>query len=282
MPLLNAFVDSFVCVGFSSEVGLTLDPESKNNESIFTSNLQSSVLAIITSDCATYPSARSEEAIDSSYPPLNRMSSRNSLVLSTSSDRSTPSSFLATGPRTPKQHILLAGYEDLPHYCFPDGVQITYQPAKEKIHHFVLTQDGKRSYALALTFQQAFTLKTNQPDVEGIYQISDIKSSTQISRRSGASKIPVAIDKKKLVSPSTTASSSPEKEKRSRKMPSAYPKADEDSANRTRSTSSHDKDKQSQQPPHHYEVQTISSYKKKFVVKLIFFFIILFLIYSIL
>jgi hypothetical protein len=273
MPLLNAFVDSFVCVGFSSEIGLTLDSESKINGSLFTSNLQASVLAIITSDCATYPLAQSDESFDSSYPPLNRMSARNSLVLSTNSGRSTPLSSLGTGSRTSKQHILLTGYKDLSHYCFPDGIQITYERAKEKIHHFVITQDGKRSYALALTFQEAFTLQTNEPDDEGIYQISNVKSSTQNSRRSGASKIPVAIYKTKIVSSSTTASPSPETEKRSRKIPSAYPKVDGNSDNRARSNSSHDKDKQSL---HHYEEQTISSYKKKFVVKLIF--VILFLI----
>ena len=263
MSLLNAFVDSFVCVGFSSERGLTLDPESKSDASIFTSNLQPTVLAIITNDRATYPPSRGDESFDSSYPPLNRLTSRNSLVLSSSSGSSTPSSFIATGLKSPKQQILLTGYKDLPHYCFPDGVQATYQREKEKIHRFVLTQDGKRSYALALTFQQAFTLKTNKPDDDGVYHIDDYKLPTQNSKRSSSSKIPVLIEKQK-----TTASSTPVAEKRSRKMPSAFPKVDTSSANRARSTSSHETDKQSNQPPRHYEVPTISSYHKKFVIEL--------------
>ncbi len=83
MPLLNAFVDSFVCVGFSSECGLTLDPESKNNESFLTSYLQSSILAIVTDDRAIYPLSGGSEFIDSSYPPISRLSSHSSQRLST-------------------------------------------------------------------------------------------------------------------------------------------------------------------------------------------------------
>jgi hypothetical protein len=277
MPLLNAFVDSIVCVGFSSERGLTIDPESKNNESIFTSDLQSSILAIVTGDRATYPLLRGNESLDSSYPPINRLSSRSSLGQSISSGRSTPSSILTSSIRTPKQHTIPVAYKDLPFFCFPDGVRATYQREKEKVHHFVLTQDEKRTYALALTFQQQFILKTNEPDEDGVYQISDVKSSTLNTGRPHRSKIPVSTDKQpKIVLPSPP----PQPVKiRDRKIPSAYPIADTNSANKTRSPSTHDTSKQ--QPLYHYEHQTISSYKKKFVVEFDFF-LIFFLIYSIL
>jgi hypothetical protein len=269
MPLLNAFVDSFICVGFSSECGLTIDPESKNNESIFTSDLQSSILAIVTGDRAIYPLSRGIEFIDSSYPPINRLSSRSSLGQSISSGRSTPSSALTSSIRTQKQHTIPAAYKDLPFFCFPDGVRATHQREKEKIHHFVLTQDEKRTYALVLTFQQQFSLKTNKPNDDGVYQIIDVKSSTINAGGLHRSKIPVPIDKQpKIVLPSPPPTPAPVK-MRGRRMPSAYRNADTNSANKTRSPSAHDTSKQ--QPLYHYENQTISSYKKKFVVEFDFF-----------
>jgi hypothetical protein len=272
MPLLNSFVDSFICAGFSSELGLTLDPESKDDGSIFTSYLQASILAIITSDRATYPTSRDNESIDPSYPSVRRLSS--SSVQSFSSGRSTPSSFLNSGTRTPKQPMIPIAYKDLPLYCFPDGIRATYEREKEKIHHFVLTQGGKRQYALVLTFQQSFTLKTNKPDDDGVYHIKDVKSSTQHTRPAIISKIPVAIDKQKPISPSTTPTPSPTAtpvKARSKKMPSSFHNADANKLNKTRSGSSQDLTKQPPPTSRHYEVQTISSYKKKFVKELMDF-----------
>ena len=259
MSLLNAFVDSVVCVGFSSESGLRLTSELRNNESVLTSNLQSSILAVITTDRAAYPQLRGDESLDSSYPPLNRLSSRNSLVSSTNSSGSIPLS-LTTPTRVQKQHILLGGYKDLPHYCFPDGVRATFQREKEKIHHFVLTQDGKRSYAIALTFQQPFILESEKADEEGIYQISDYQLAAQKNERSTASKIPVPINRQIPASSSSTSSQA--SEKRSRKMPSAFPGANAN--NRTRSTSSQNRDTSSTR---RYDAPTISSTNKRFVLR---------------
>jgi len=266
MPLLNAFIDSFVCVGFSSEDGVKPDPESKNNESFFTSDLQASILAIVTGDCATYPTSQNSEFINSSYPPIGLLSPRSSRGPSVSSGCSTPISPLSSSIRIQKQHTIPAAYKNLPFFCFPDGIRATYQPEKEKIHHFVLTQDGQRSYALALTFQQQFTLKTDKPDDDGVYQISDIKLG-----RSNASKIPVAINQQKTASPP-----SPKAKTRSKIMPSSYPTADKSPA-RTRAPSAHNTSQQ--QSSLHYGIQTISSYNKKFFLELSFF-LILFLIYS--
>jgi hypothetical protein len=184
---------------------------------------------------------------------------------------------LTSGIKIQKQHITLAAYKDLPFFCFPDGVRATYHPEKEKVHHFVLTQDGKRSYALALTFQQQFTLKTNQPDEDGIYQINDVKSSTPNTRTSSVSKIPLPINKPKIDSPPST--SSPTVKGRSNKMPSSYPTPDTNSGKQARPPSSQNTTKQ--QPLRRYEVQTISSYQKKSVIEfslsLILFFIYLIL-----
>lgn len=261
MSLLNAFIDSVVCVGFSSESGLRLTSESRNNESVLTSNLQSSILTVITADRAAYPQLRGDESLDSSYPPLNRLSSRNSFVSSTNSSGSTHPS-LTTPTRVQKQHILLGGYKDLPHYCFPDGVQATFQREKEKIHHFVLTQDGKRSYAIALTFQQSFILESEKADDEGIYQISDYQLAAQKNERSTASRIPVLINRQTPASTSSSSSTSSQAgEKRSRKMPSAFPGAN--ATNRARSTSSQNRDASSNR---HYETPTISSAKKRFIL----------------
>lgn len=256
MSLLNAFVDSVACVGFSSESGLRVTSQSRSSESVLTANLQSAILAVITADRASYPQLRGDESLDSSYPPLNRLSSRNSFVSSTNSSGSTPLSLTNT-TRMPKQHILLGGYNDLPHYCFPDGVRATFQREKEKVHHFVLTQDGKRSYAIALTFQQPFILESEQADEEGIYQISDYQLVAQKNERSTASKIPVLINKSTAAAPVSNQAN----EKRSRKMPSAFPGAN--ATNRTRSTSSQNRDRSGSR---HYEVPTISSNNKRFVL----------------
>jgi len=272
MPLLNAFVDSVICVGFNSERGVTIDPESKNNESFFTSYLQSSILAIITDDRAIYPLSTVNESIDPFYPPIRRLSSHSNSSLSTNSGRSSPPiSLLGTGIRTQKQHPILTAYKDLPFFCFPDGVRATYQPEKEKIHHFVLTQDGKRSYALALTFQQQFTLKTDKPDDDGIYQINDVKSSTSNTGRSSVSKIAVAINKSEIVSPPSTSSSSSTGKKNSKKIPSSFPTPDTNSAKQVQLPSSQDTAKQ--QSSNHYGISTVNSYKKKSVAEFPFFFL---------
>ncbi|CAF0784526.1 unnamed protein product [Rotaria sp. Silwood1] len=265
MPLLNSFVDSIACVGFTSERGLKLDPEFKDNGSFFTSNLQSSVLAIITADRAMYPQSRGSEFIDPSYPPIGYPRSRSFSARSTSSDRSSPVSSLATGIRTQKQHMVPARFNNLPLFCFPDGVRATHQRENEKIHQIVFTQEeGKRIYALALTFQQSFSLKTNKPDDDGIYQVDDVKLSTSNPRRPSVSKIPVAIDRQKLASPSSspTSPSSPSTsatKTRSKKMPSSFHYSDPNSTSQIRpSSSSTDLTKQQ----HHYETHTISSYMK--------------------
>jgi hypothetical protein len=243
MSLLNSFVDSFICVGFSSVNGVTVEPESKNNGSLFTSSLQPSVLAIVSGDCAMYPQSRGSEFIDPSYPPINRSSSQSSAISGVSSGRSTPLSTFNSSLKTQNQHIIPAQFNNLPFFCFPDGVQATFQRENEKIHHLVFTQaEGKRSYALALTFQQAFTLKTDKPDDDGTYQIDDVKVSAINIRRSSVSKIPVAVDKQKIDSqPSPPPTPTPTSTKtRSRKMPSSFHYSDTNSTNKSRSPSSND------------------------------------------
>ena len=257
MPLLNAFVDSLVCVGFSSERGLTTDPESQPGGSIFSALLQSSVLAILTADRAIYPKARSSESIDASYPPMHRLDSHST---GSGSGRSSPITAGSSGVRSPKQYIMPAVFSNLSLFCFPDGVKATYQRENERIHHIVLTQEeGKRSYALALTFQQAFILKSNKPDDDGVYRIDDVKLAVTNPKRANESRIPVAIDRYKPSTPSTPASSA---KVRSRKIPSAFQYTDPVPANRARSTSTGDASKSQR----NYASQTISSQMKKYVV----------------
>lgn len=266
MALLNSFVDSIVCVGFSSERGLKLDSEAKDNESIFSSPLQPSLLSIVTATYAMYPLSRDVELIDPDYPPIDRTNSYSSTTSSTGSDRSTSASLIATGTRSPKQSIPPA-YNNLPLFCFPDGVRATYQKENERIHHIVFTQEeGKRIYALALTFQQSFTLKTDKPDEDGVYQIEDYRSPASTLRRSSVSKIPIAIDRQL----SATSTQSSTVKIRSKKMPSSFQYATDTSSNtRSRSSStSNDTSKQHR----HYETHTISSSQKEYVVDFIFSF----------
>jgi hypothetical protein len=276
MSLLNAFVDSCICVGFSSERGITLDSESKNNgSSFFTSSLQSSVLAIVTADRAMYPQSRGSECIDPSYPPINQLSSQLSTTSSISSGRSTPVSTFNTSIRSQKQHIIPGQYINIPLFCFPDGVRATHQRENKKIHHLVFTQEEeKRSYGIALTFQQEFTLKTDKLDDDGTYQIDNVKISTINTRRLSISKIPVAIEKQKIVSqPSPPSTPIPTAKARSRKIPSSFHYADTNSTSKPRPSTSNDTSKQQQQQPH-YVTATISSYMKKSVVEFVFFFIV--------
>ena len=263
MPLLNSFVDALISVGFSSERGLTLDSDSKSEATPFTANLKSSILAIITNDRAIYPVQRGNECIDASYPPMTHSTARSSLLQSFNSDRSTASSSLTSSIKIQKQHIIPVSYEDLPYYCFPDGVQAIYQQEKEKIHHFVLTQDGKRTYAVALTFQQSFALRTEKPDDDGTYQIDDISLSPQQRGRVTGSKIPVAIVKKRIASPSPTpiAAQPVSVTKTLSKMPSSYHNINAAPAT-TRSTSTENLSKPSTR---HYETPTINSYLKRYV-----------------
>ncbi|CAF1399018.1 unnamed protein product [Rotaria sordida] len=253
MPLLNSFVDSIVCVGFTSERGLKLDPESKDNGSLFKSSLQSSVLAIVTADRAIYPQARGSEFIDSCYPPICYTRSHSFTASSISSGRSTPVSSLANGVRTQKQHIIPAVYNNLPLFCFSDGVRITYEREDESIHHIVFTQEeGKRIYALALTFQQSFCLKTDKPDDEGTYQIEDVKLSTSNTRQSSLSKIPVPIERQKQASSPTTVKT------RSKQIPSSFNYSNPNSTSQPRSSSN--SNNSTKQP--RYVSHTISSYMK--------------------
>ncbi|CAF0996628.1 unnamed protein product [Adineta steineri] len=269
MPLLNAFIDSVVCVGFSSERGAALDLESKTNGSLFTSSLQSSVLAIVTADRAIYPQSRSSESIDPFYPPIGRISSYSITQPSNNSGRTTPISPFGINIRTSKQHIIPIVYNNLPLFCFPDGAQATYEQANERIHQIVFTQeDGKRSYAVVLTCQQSFILKTNKPDDDGIYQINDVQRPLVTTRRPSISKIPIAIEKLKptlsstpvtiapVASPAPSTPATPSKT-RSKKMPSSFHFPETLSGSRSRSTSSSDLSKQP-----HYVTPTLSSYMK--------------------
>jgi hypothetical protein len=234
MPLLNAFIDSFVCVGFSSESGLTLDSESNHNEPIFKSYLQPSLLALVTADRAMYPQSRGSEFIDPSYPPIGRSNSYSSSGLKNDPVPSTPLSPSGSGTRTSKQHMIPDTLKSLPPFCFPDGVKATYQRENERIHHIVLTQEqGKRSYALVLTFQQPFILKTNKPDKDGTYQIDDVQLSTSATKT------------------------------RSKKIPSAFPNyADPSTASKASPSTSNDTTEQQR----HDEVHTSSSYMKESVL----------------
>ena len=257
MPLLNAFVDSLVCIGFSSERGLTRDSESQPDGSIFSALLQSSVLAIVTADQAIYSQASGDESIDAAYPPMNRHDSHS---MASNSGRSSPVATGSSNVKKSKQYIMPAVFKNLSLFCFPDGVQATYQRENERIHHIVLTQEeGKRSYALALTFQQAFVLQSNKPDDDGVYRIDDVKQAVTNPKRSNESKIPVAIDRYKPSTPSTPASSV---KMRSRKVPSAFQYSGPAPVNRARSTSTGD----GSNSQRHYAAQTISSNAKRYVV----------------
>ncbi|CAF0752462.1 unnamed protein product [Adineta ricciae] len=271
MPLLNAFINSVACVGFTSERGVAIDSESKSNGSLFKSPLQASVLAIVNADRAMYPESRSSELIDPLYPPAGHTSTHST---SASSGRSTPISPLASNARPSRHQMISTIYQNLPFFCFPDGAHATWERENERIHHIVFTrEDGKRTYALVFTFQQAFTLKTDKPDDDGIYQISDVQRSTPTARRPSMSKIPVAIDKLKSAIPTPTPltttivnsthqdvtptpMTAPAKS-RSRKMPSSFHFSDQPSGSRVRSTSTENLSKQP-----HYETPTFSSYMK--------------------
>ena len=264
MPLINAFVDSIVCVGFSSARGLTLDAESKNNTSIFPSFLQPSLLAIVTGDHALYPLSGGSEFVDPSYPPISRSDYNSHAASVNGSSSSTPTQMTTGSAKSHKPYAIPSALHNLPLFCFPDGVKLTYRREPDKIHHIVLTQEeGKRSYALVLTYQQGFVLRTNKPDGDGVYQIDDCKLSSVNARRPSLSKIPIAIDRQKSHPGLATAGV----KTRSKKMPTSFQYTDTPPSTRGRSTTPSDPSRL----PHHYAAPTISSAMKKFVVTFAFF-----------
>jgi hypothetical protein len=199
MSLLNAFVDSVVCVGFNFARGLTINQRSDNDGSPFSSFLQPYVLAILTADHAIYPQLKGNDTVDPYYPPsdysIGKPANRSDRI-----------------PRTNlhKKHIIPAAVKNLPDFCYPDGVKLSQQQEQDRIHRIVFTkEDGKRSYALVLTFQQTFTLKTDKPDDNGIYRIDDRESSTSITKPLTSPQIPLA--------PSTESVKT-----HTKKIPSAY------------------------------------------------------------
>ena len=157
MPLLNSFVDAIVCAGFNSECGLTLDPQADANSSPLLAFLQPYVLAVLTADQAIYP--QSKEIIDPSYSSTCR--SKSSLELASQMKSKIP-----------------IVYNNLPLFCFPDGVKASYQQEDSRIHYSVFTQEeGKRIYAVVLTFQQKFILKSDKLD-DDTYQIESLTINT--------------------------------------------------------------------------------------------------------
>ena len=260
MPLINAFVESVVCVGFSSERGLTLDPESKNNTSVFSSFLQPALLSIVTGDNALYPLSAGSEFVDPSYPPINRADLNSYVASGGGSGRSTPSLMTTASVKGQKPHAISSALRNLPMFCFPEGVKPTYRREPDKIHHIVLTQEeGKRSYALVLTYQQGFVLRTNKPDDDGVYQIDDCKLASVNARRPSVSKIPIAIDRQKS-NPGPAAATGVKM--RSRKMPTSFQYTETTTAPKPRSTTPSDFSKAS----HRYAAPTISSNLKKCVL----------------
>ncbi|CAM4758151.1 unnamed protein product [Rotaria magnacalcarata] len=268
MSLLNSFIDSVACVGFSSERGLKLDTESKEDGTPFTSSLQPSLLAIVTACSAMYPQLRGNEFIDPCYPPVGLTSSNSSRTSSLGSDRSVPIFPSAAITRTPKQHIP-AAYNNIPIFCFPDGARATYERENERIHHIVFTQEeGKRIYALALTFQQSFNLKTNKPEDDGTYQIEDVNLATLTSRRPSESRIPIAIERQKSVtslsmsatSTSTSTPQTPTVKARSNKAPISFRYSDASTMSQSQSSNSSTDANKKHLP--HYQTHTIVSYMK--------------------
>ena len=267
MPLLNAFIESIVTVGFHADRGLTPEPESKEKRTIFGSYFQPSLLAFVTGDRAIYPQAANNQFVDPSYPPSNQSYPSSMTGSTISSDSSVPSSPAISILRsTHRQFIIPGALNNLPMFCFPDSVRVTYQREPVKIHHIVLTQEeGKRSYALVLTLQQIFELKSEKPDDDGIFQIEDIKTYGLNTRRPSVSRIPIATDRAKLVQAALSATKE-NGTQRSRKMPTAYGRYNDStaaaaSAPKTRSVTPSDSNRKS------YTEPTISSTMKMFEIR---------------
>jgi hypothetical protein len=164
MPLLNAFVDAIVCVGFNSERGLIIDPQSEDYGSPLLSYLQPYVLAILTADQAAYPETEGKYSFDQSYPLICNAKSPSEHTSHTKSQ---------------KKQTVPNSFSNLPIFCSPDGVKISHLPQEGRIHHIVFTQEeGKRSYAAVLTCQEKFILKNNKPDDDGTYQIESLPMHT--------------------------------------------------------------------------------------------------------
>ena len=249
MTLLNAFIESVVTVGFHSDRGLTPEPESKEKKTILGSYFQPSLLAFVTGDRAIYPQSTNNEFVDPSYPPSNQSYPTSMTGSTISTENSVPPSPTVSILRsTHRQYIIPGALNNLPMFCFPDGVRVTYQREPVKIHHVVFTQEeGKRSYALVLTMQQIFELKSDKPDDDGLFQIQDIKTFGLNTRRPSVSKIPIATDRMKHAQ-STQPASKENGAQRSRKMPTAYGRYnDAASAPKTRSVTPSDSNRKSYQ-----------------------------------
>ncbi|CAF4428302.1 unnamed protein product, partial [Adineta steineri] len=84
MSLLNAFIDSIVCVGFNSERGFTIKKQfDDNNDSPFQSSIKPYVLSMLTADQALYPQSKDNEVIDQYYPSIFYSKSSSVLPLNT-------------------------------------------------------------------------------------------------------------------------------------------------------------------------------------------------------
>ncbi|CAF3630537.1 unnamed protein product [Adineta steineri] len=171
MSLLNAFIDSIVCVGFNSERGFTIKKQfDDNNDSPFQSSIKPYVLSMLTADQALYPQSKDNEVIDQYYPSIFYSKSSSVLPLNT---------------KVPKKHIIPISYSNLPLFCLPEDVKISHQSEESRIHYIVFTQeDGKRSYAVVLTFPEKFILKSIEPDEDGRYEIEPyvVKQVTKKSK----------------------------------------------------------------------------------------------------
>ncbi|CAF1415484.1 unnamed protein product, partial [Didymodactylos carnosus] len=132
-----------------------------NDLSIFDRDLKSSVLAVITSDTAHYP--KSNNTYDSTYPPYPRTNSNSTNKSNVSSGRSTPLKLSSSGSKYSHRDVIEPEViENVPLFCFPDGMKAKHQCERDKVHSFVLTAaEGKRSYALALIFYRSCSVKMN-------------------------------------------------------------------------------------------------------------------------
>jgi 5-methylcytosine-specific restriction endonuclease McrA len=176
MPLLNAFIDSIVCVGFNSERGIITDRETSDDNVIpLLSYLKPYVLGILTADQAVYPESNGTYTIDSSYPFIQHSRS---------------SSGYAANPQFQKKQVIPNKFDTLPLFCSPDGVKISLIE-ESRIHHIVFTQEeGKRSYAVVLAFSQKFILKNYDSNKDGPYQIESMARNA--TKPSQSKKMPSA------------------------------------------------------------------------------------------
>ncbi|XP_068694496.1 DENN domain-containing protein 3-like [Montipora foliosa] len=168
--MLNSLIEICVVVGMDQDTGLVPSsslPKQKNalkgnktDQRLFSTMFETSVLAAISGETASFPQTQCEVYGEPFYP--------NHAVLCSPGKRGARGRrgsvmHLHGGPKPTELPLPPEAISSLPPLCFPDGAYVSKKREPVSCHSLILTDiEGNRTYCMAMTFFRGFIYKEDE------------------------------------------------------------------------------------------------------------------------